>query len=95
VGHDERAIRDRAVETLLEIPDLQVRAMFSGFGFYIDGLLVAAAWHGDFCLRYREDGHWRYKAVDDAIVDDPYVLVPLVRERAEALAREPDARRRR
>jgi hypothetical protein len=95
VGHVERAIRDRAAEALIEIADLQVRAMFSGFGFYVDGLLVAAAWHGDFCLRYREDGHWRYKAVDDAIVDDPHVLVPLVRERTAQLAREPEARRRR
>lgn len=95
MGVVERAIRDRAAETLVEIPDLEVRSMFSGFGFYIDGLLVAAAWDGAFRLRYREGGHWRYKAVDDTAVDDSRVLVPLVRERAEQLSGEPDASRRR
>jgi hypothetical protein len=69
--------------------------MFSGFGFYIDGLLVAAAWDRAFRLRYRGDGDWRYKAVDDAAVDDPRVLVPLVLARTERLTRDPDVRRRR
>jgi TfoX/Sxy family transcriptional regulator of competence genes len=95
MGFVERAIRDRAAESLMEIPDLDVRAMFSGFGFYIDGLLVAAAWDGAFRLRYRQHDHWRYKAVDDATVDDPRLLVPLVLARAEQLTRDPDARRRR
>lgn len=95
MGLVERGIRDRAAESLVEIPDLDVRAMFSGFGFYVDGLLVAAAWDGAFRLRYREDGHWRYKAVDDAAVDDPRVLVPLVLARAAGLIGDPDVQRRR
>ena len=65
--------------------------MFSGFGFYIDGLLVAAAWDGAFRLRYREGGRWNCRPVEPATLDDPMVLVALVRERAEHLAREPGA----
>jgi hypothetical protein len=95
MGEVERLVGDRAADALGEIERLDVRPMFSGFGFYIDGLLVAAAWEGAFRLRHREDGHWKYKAVDDAIVDEPSALVPLVLARAEALSREPLARRRR
>lgn len=95
MGDVEREIRDRVVDSLAEISDLDVRRMFSGFGFYVDGILVAAAWGDAFRLRYREDGRWVYKTVDDALVDDPSRIVPLVRNRADELGREPDARRRR
>lgn len=95
VGAVEREIRDRAAESLVEIADLDVRPMFSGFGFYVDGLLTAAAWDGAFRLRYREHGHWIYRAVDDAAVDEPSTLVVLVRDRVEELSREPKVRRRR
>ena len=67
--------------------------MFSGYGFYIDGLLVAAAWDGAFRLRHHEHGAWIYKAVDDSVIDDPPILVELVRERARMLSQDTDARR--
>ena len=92
VGVVERKIRDRAAETLAEIAHLDVRPMFSGFGFYLDGILVAAAWEGAFRLRYREGGRWIYRAVDESAIDGPEMLVPLVRQRAQALGAEPDAR---
>jgi hypothetical protein len=95
MGAVERLIRDRAADSLEEIARLDVRQMFSGFGFYIDGLLVAAAWDGAFRLRHRENGHWVYKAVHDSVIDDPVTLVSLVRDRAEKLSQEPGARRRR
>lgn len=88
VGVAERQIRDRAAESLVEIADLEVRPMFSGFGFYLGDLLVAAAWNGAFRLRYREARRWVYKSVDPAAVDDPQLLVMLVRQRAEQLSRE-------
>jgi hypothetical protein len=43
VGTVERAIRDRVADTRAEIEHLDIRPMFNGFGFYVDGL-VAAAW---------------------------------------------------
>jgi hypothetical protein len=95
MGAVEVEIRDRATDALAEIDRLDVRRMFGGFGFYVDGLLVAAAWEGAFRLRYREDGHWVYKPVDSAAVDEPSLLVDLVRERAARLSAEPGARRRR
>lgn len=69
--------------------------MFSGFGFYVDGLLVAAAWQGAFRLRHREGSRWVYQPVDAALLDDPPALVALVEERTRELSREPAARRRR
>jgi TfoX/Sxy family transcriptional regulator of competence genes len=95
VGAVERDIRDRAAESLIELRDLEVRPMNSGFGFYLDGLLVAAAWDGAFRLRYRTGSRWVYNAVDEAAIDDPNVLVRLVSERAEQLSQEPQAKRRR
>jgi hypothetical protein len=93
VGAAEVEIRDRAADSLVEIERLDVRRLFGGFGFYIDGLLVAAAWDGAFRLRYREDGHWVYRPVDDSAIDEPSVLVAQVRDRAAKLSQEPDARR--
>jgi hypothetical protein len=87
-------MRDRAADSLAEIEHLDVRPMFSGFGFYVDGLLVAAAWEEAFRLRHRRDGHWVYEAVADEVVDDPEVLVPLVRQRIAMLSQLPEARRR-
>jgi hypothetical protein len=95
MGVVERRIMDRAVDSLGEIARLDVRQMFSGFGLYVDARLVAAAWDGAFRLRYRENGHWVYKQVDHSVVDEPSLLVPLVRDRAAALAAEPASRRRR
>ncbi len=62
--------------------------MFSGFGFYLGEVLVAAAWNGAFRLRYREAGRWVYEPVDPEAVDDPQALVMLMRQRAEQLSRE-------
>lgn len=95
MGQVERDIRDRAAESLAEIADLDIRPMFSGFGFYVDGLLTAAAWDGAFRLRYREHRHWIYKSVDDAAGGDPSTLVAMVRDRANQLSRETAVRRRR
>lgn len=95
MGDLERQISDRAADSLAEIDRLEVRRLFSGFGFYVDGLLIAAAWEGAFRLRHREDGHWVYRPVEDSVVDDPSSLVDLVRRRASELAKEPLARRRR
>lgn len=92
MGASEAAIRDRAADSLAEVEHLDVRRMFSGFGFYIDGLLVAAAWDGAFRLRHHDHGTWVYKAVDDSAIDDPAILVTLVRNRARALSRDPAAR---
>jgi hypothetical protein len=78
----------RAADSLVEIERLDVRRLFGGFGFYIDGLLVAAAWDGAFRLRYREDGHWVYRPVDDSAIDEPSVLVARVRDRAAKLSQE-------
>jgi TfoX/Sxy family transcriptional regulator of competence genes len=88
-------VRDRAADTLQEIEHLEIRSMFTGFGFYIDGILVAAAWEGRFQLRYHQDHHWIYEPVPDQLIDDPELLVPLVRERAAELAGDPKALPRR
>lgn len=68
MGRTEAAIRDRAADALPEFEHLEVRRMFSGFGFYINGLLVAAAWDGAFRLRHHDHGAWVYKAVDESAI---------------------------
>jgi TfoX/Sxy family transcriptional regulator of competence genes len=40
------------------IEGLQVRRVFSGWGFYQRGLLFAAAWEGEFRFRTRQGHHW-------------------------------------
>lgn len=95
MGAVERDIRDRAVESLAEMTNLDVRPMFSGFGFYLDGLLVAAAWDGAFRLRHRRERHWIYEPVDTETLEDPSLLVPMVQRQAAVLASVPEARRRR
>jgi len=42
MGAVECLVRDRAADALGEIERLDVLPMFSGFGVYLDGLLVAA-----------------------------------------------------
>lgn len=74
----------------MEIEHLDVHPMFSGFGFYLDGLLVAAAWDGAFQMRHHVGGHWIYQPVDDALLDDPELLVPLIRRRIAALSQVPE-----
>ena len=82
----EREIRDRAIDALGEVAGLDVRPMFSGYGFYINGLLVAAAWDGAFQLRYREGGRWVYRPVDGQALTDSDQLVDLIRQRADDLS---------
>lgn len=93
MGAVEVEIRDRGADSLVEIERLDVRRLLGGFGFYIDGLLVAAAWDGAFRLRYREDGRWFYRPVDDSAIDESSILVARVRDRAAKRSQEPDARR--
>ncbi|MGH3498764.1 MAG: hypothetical protein ACRDP1_14980 [Nocardioidaceae bacterium] len=88
MGAIERDLSGRAAESLVEIADLEVRPMFSGFGFYVGDLLTAAAWDGAFRLRHREDGRWIYRPVANSALDDPSLLVPLVRDRAAQLRLE-------
>jgi hypothetical protein len=95
MGPVERELRDRVGDTLAEIAGLDIRPMFSGYGFYVDGLLVGAAWEGRFRLRHRTHGRWIYEPVDDALIDIPESLVPLFRERLAALSELPEARPRR
>ena len=86
VGTAARGVRDRAAGTLEEIEHLEIRPMFSGFGFYIDGILIGAAWEGHFQLRYHVEPRSIYEPVPDLLIDDPALLVPLVRDRAANLA---------
>jgi hypothetical protein len=86
VGAVERVLRDRAADALGEINGLDVRPMFSGYGFYADGRLVAAAWDGRFRLRLRQSGRWVYHPVADELLDQPPTLIRMIRERAGSLS---------
>jgi hypothetical protein len=79
VGHAEDEIRLDAEEALGGIDVLEVRRMFSGWGFYSRGLLFAAAWEGEFRFRTRQDGHWVYEIVDRQLLDQPEDLVRAAR----------------
>jgi hypothetical protein len=80
VGQAEDEIRLDAQHALGGIDALDVRRMFSGWGFYSHGLLFAAAWEGEFRFRTRQDGHWVYEVVDPALLDQPDDLVRAARE---------------
>jgi GrpB-like predicted nucleotidyltransferase (UPF0157 family) len=95
VGGKEDEIRDEAEAALKAMDGLDVRRMFSGWGFYSHGLLFAAAWKGAFRFRTREEGHWVYEGVDQALLDHPEELVRAARTVIAALAAEPAARPRR
>jgi hypothetical protein len=79
VGQAEDEIRLDAEEALGGIDALDVRRMFSGWGFYSRGLLFAAAWEGEFRFRARQDGHWVYEIVDRQLLDQPEDLVRAAR----------------
>jgi hypothetical protein len=79
VGHAEDEIRLDAEEALGGIDVLEVRRMFSGWGFYSRGLLFAAAWEGEFRFRTRQGGHWVYEIVDRQLLDQPEDLVRAAR----------------
>ena len=93
VGRGEDEIRIDAEDALGAIEGLEVRRMFSGWGFYQRGLLFAAAWEGEFRFRTRQGGHWVYEAVDRELLDRPDELVRAARGILARLAAEPAANR--
>jgi TfoX/Sxy family transcriptional regulator of competence genes len=95
VGRAEDEIRIDAQDALGAIEGLEVRRMFSGWGFYRRGLLFAAAWDGEFRFRTRQDRHWRYEAVDRGLLDRPDELVSMARGILARLEAEPAAARTR
>jgi hypothetical protein len=79
VGRAEDEIRIDAEDALGALEGLEVRRMFSGWGFYQRGLLFGAAWDGEFRFRSRQDGHWIYEAVDRELLERPDELVSAAR----------------
>jgi TfoX/Sxy family transcriptional regulator of competence genes len=94
MGQVEDEIRIDAEDALGALDGLEVRRMFSGWGFYQHGLLFAAAWDGEFCFRTRQDGHWIYEAVDRELLSRPDELVSAARRNLARLEAEPAARTR-
>jgi TfoX/Sxy family transcriptional regulator of competence genes len=94
VGQVEDEIRIDAEDALGAIDGLEVRRMFSGWGFYRAGLLFAAAWDGEFRFRTRQSGHWIYEPVDRELLSRPDELVSAARKILARLAAEPAARTR-
>jgi hypothetical protein len=94
MGRAEDEIRIDAEDALGALDGLEVRRMFSGWGFYRQGLLFAAAWDGEFRFRTRQDGRWVYEAVDRGLLDRPDELVAAARAHLTRLAAEPAARTR-
>ena len=80
MGEAENEIRIDAEDALGALDGLEVRRMFSGWGFYRHGLLFAAAWDGEFRWRTRQNRHWVYEAVDRELLDRPDDLVGAARE---------------
>ncbi len=95
MGRVEDEIRVDAEDALGAIEGLEVRRMFSGWGFYQRGLLFAAAWDGEFRFRTRQGGHWEYEAVDRKLLDRPDELVSAARANLARLKAEPAAARAR
>jgi TfoX/Sxy family transcriptional regulator of competence genes len=92
VGAIENELREQAEDALAELAGLDVRRMFSGWGFYCRGLLFAAAWDGEFRLRARQDGRWIYTAVDRNLLSDPDKLLRAARDNIAKLELVPGAR---
>ena len=93
MGQVEDEIRIDAEDALAAIDGLEVRRVFSGWGFYRHGLLFAAAWEGEFRFRTRQGRHWIYEMVDPEILGHPDELVIAARRILERLEREPAARK--
>jgi TfoX/Sxy family transcriptional regulator of competence genes len=91
VGRAEDEIRVDAEDALGAVEGLEVRRVFSGWGFYQRGLLFAAAWEGKFRFRTRQNRHWVYEAVDPELLDRPDELVSLARQVLARLEAEPAA----
>ncbi len=93
MGQVEDEIRIDAEDALGALEGLEVRRMFSGWGFYQRGLLFAAAWEGEFRFRTRQGRHWIYEVVEREMLDRPDELVSAAREILARLEAEPAARR--
>lgn len=93
VGQAEDEIRIDAEDALSAIEDLEVRRVFSGWGFYQRGLLFGAAWEGEFRFRTRQDRHWVYEAVDRDLLSRPEELVGAAQTILARLEAEPAATR--
>jgi hypothetical protein len=93
VGQAEDEIRIDAEDALAAIDGLEVRRVFSGWGFYRHGLLFAAAWEGELRFRTRQGRRWIYEIVDREMLGRPDELVIAARKILERLEREPAARK--
>jgi hypothetical protein len=93
VGQPEDEIRVDAEDALGAIDGLEVRRVFSGWGFYQRGLLFAAAWEGEFRFRTRQGRRWVYEAVDRRLLECPEELVRAARGILAGLDEEPAATR--
>jgi hypothetical protein len=93
VGQIEDEIRIDAEDALAAIDGLEVRRVFSGWGFYRHGLLFAAAWDGELRFRTRQGRHWIYEIADREMLERPDELVIAARKTLERLEREPAARK--
>jgi hypothetical protein len=93
VGRAEDEIRIDAEDALGAIEGLEVRRVFSGWGFYRRGLLFAAAWQGEFRFRTRQGRHWIYEVVDRELLGRPDELVSAARGIIARLEAEPAAAR--
>jgi TfoX/Sxy family transcriptional regulator of competence genes len=91
VGQAEDEIRIDAEDALGAIDGLEVRRVFSGWGFYQRGLLFGAAWEGEFRFRTRRGGRWIYEPVDRELLDQPDTLVAAARAAIAKLRTEPAA----
>ncbi|MGH3156613.1 MAG: hypothetical protein ACRDNF_08585 [Streptosporangiaceae bacterium] len=94
MGQAEDEIRIDAQDALGALDGLEVRRVFSGWGFYRRGLLFAAAYEGEFRFRARQDGHWNYQPVDPELLNRPEDLVNAARAVLAKLEAEPAARPR-
>jgi TfoX/Sxy family transcriptional regulator of competence genes len=94
VGRAEDEVRIDAEDALGAIDGLEVRRVFSGWGFYQRGLLFGAAWEGEFRFRSRQAGRWIYEAVDREMLGRPDELVNAARRVLAELEAEPAARSR-
>lgn len=93
VGRAEDEIRIDAEEALGAIEGLEVRRVFSGWGFYRRGLLFAAAWEGEFRFRTHQGPDWIYEVVDRELLGRPDELVSVARRILARLEAEPAAAR--
>ena len=93
MGQAEDEIRIDAEDALGAIEGLEVRRVFSGWGFYRRGLLFAAAWEGEFRFRTRQGGHWIYEVADRELLGHPEELVSAAREIIARLEADPAAAR--